>query len=238
MTNLTEAFYKIEIDWALWEKFYHKNQKAYIRKRLNAIKLLWKGQSRYSICVENLRYGVLTTWIKMYLSSNIDERHLPKNIKKEELSPTYKALHNLCQPITRKPTKFLTSEQEQALKAVIISKKPEEVGLAGYIWTGVIIAQYIKREFKVIYQPTSVYDVLARLGLSHQRAHQDYANADKQEQAVFVSKVKKKSPVLKRRKSYFLMNFVCMTSRPHFTHGAKKISNPMSVVTKVRDAHA
>jgi hypothetical protein len=49
--------------------------------------------------------------------------------------------------------------------------------------------QFIKREFAADYK-SGIYDLLDRLNLSHQKAHSDYQNADKQEQLQFIEDFK------------------------------------------------
>ncbi len=49
--------------------------------------------------------------------------------------------------------------------------------------------QFIKREFQIDYK-SGIYDLLERLDLSHQKAHSDYQNADKQSQLEFLAQFK------------------------------------------------
>jgi len=128
----------------------------------------------------------------MFINPEIDTQRLAKGTKVEELSATYKALFNLTQPIERDRLGFLTREQEAELKTIITTKQPNEVGFDCYIWTAKVISAYVKREFNIDYKPISIYDVLERLHLSHQRAHEDYSNADKEEQKEFIENLKKK----------------------------------------------
>lgn len=45
-----------------------------------------------------------------------------------------------------------------------------------------------------------IYEILDELNLSHQKAHRDYANADKEQQNIFVSNLKKNWKVRKKKK--------------------------------------
>ena len=49
--------------------------------------------------------------------------------------------------------------------------------------------EFIKREFAVDFK-SGIYDLLARLNLSHQKAHSDYQNASKDEQLQFIDRFK------------------------------------------------
>ncbi len=59
------------------------------------------------------------------------------------------------------------------------------MGLCGNIWTGVLMCQYLKQVYNVVYK-SGIYDLLERLNLSHQKAHADYANAKPSEQVAFI----------------------------------------------------
>ena len=48
--------------------------------------------------------------------------------------------------------------------------------------------QYLERTYDVRYK-SGIYDLLERLGLTHQRAHSDYGNADPEEQRVYLEKL-------------------------------------------------
>jgi hypothetical protein len=47
------------------------------------------------------------------------------------------------------------------------------------------MCQYLKTTYDVVYK-SGIYDLLERLGLSHQRAHADYGNAKPEDQAAFI----------------------------------------------------
>ena len=70
-----------------------------------------------------------------------------------------------------------------------MTKAPFECGLEGNIWNGQLMCEFIKREFAVDYK-SGIYDLLARLNLSHQKAHADYQNASKEEQFQFLDHFK------------------------------------------------
>jgi transposase len=66
--------------------------------------------------------------------------------------------------------------------------------------TAPVIAKYIEEAFKVKYSFSSIYDVLERLNLSHERAHQHYWNDDKKRARKFYRRHKKKKTALKKKK--------------------------------------
>lgn len=61
------------------------------------------------------------------------------------------------------------------------------------MWTGAILLEVIAQRFEVQLKDSRIYELLDELGLSYQRAHRDYANANSQAQKVWVDTVKKTS---------------------------------------------
>ena len=84
---------------------------------------------------------------------------------------------------------LLSKEQELSFKQTILSKAPFECALEGNLWNGTVMREFIKREFAVDFK-SGIYDLLARLNLSHQKAHSDYQNASKDEQIQFIEDFK------------------------------------------------
>jgi transposase len=85
----------------------------------------------------------------------------------------------------------LSQEQKQQLRSIIIEKTPTDYGFDRYIWTGEIICKLIQQEFDVELKDSRIYEILNELGLSHQKAHRDYDNADKDKQKEFQKTLKK-----------------------------------------------
>ncbi len=48
--NRTQALQEKALDTEQWQKLYYRHQQHYIRKRLDAIKLLKQGNSRFQVC--------------------------------------------------------------------------------------------------------------------------------------------------------------------------------------------
>jgi putative transposase len=60
----------------------------------------------------------------------------------------------------------LSKQQEAALRDLILTKGPEDVGLAGETnWTATLIGEYIKREYGFDYSIRGITGMLKRLGL-------------------------------------------------------------------------
>lgn len=163
-----KSFEQVGFDELEYKRYFHRNQSEYIRLRLRCVKDYAHGMEfaalseRYQIHEQSCR-----SYINTYISGGFEQ---------------------LCTPITRNQPSLLTQEQEAAFKRILLDKFPFEVGLEGNIWTGKLMRQYLKKTYAVVYK-SGIYDLLERLGLSYQRAHLDYGNADEQEQYKFIKEL-------------------------------------------------
>lgn len=114
---------------------------------------------------------------------------------------TVSVLHNLYKkeglkgipdkPIPGRPRR-LTSEQEAALKSIILNKVPVEVGFpADFNWTADLIRKYVMREYGYSYSIRGITKILDRLRLSYTRPTYVLAKADKEKQAQFIEEFEK-----------------------------------------------
>ena len=156
-------------DEVQWNKYFRHYQQEYIRKRLRAIKLFAENNDVSTISKtlslnKNSVYILLAAYLK-------------------------EGFEGLCRLAVRPKPTLLSPEQELSFKQTIVSKAPFECALAGNIWNGRLMREFIKREFAVDYK-SGIYDLLERLNLSHQKAHVDYQNASKDEQLQFLDRFK------------------------------------------------
>lgn len=104
----------------------------------------------------------------------------------------------------------MSSEQENALKELILNQVPFDVGFpADFNWTAGLIAKYIKREYGFDYSIKGITKILDRLNLSYTRPTYVLAKADKQKQEQFIQdfdKLKKTCWTAKLNKSSSLMS--------------------------------
>lgn len=114
-------------------------------------------------------YDTLSSWIDKYLKGGLSE---------------------LVSPIRHQKPSRLSVEQQQQLKAMVLTQRPTDYGIERQMWTGAILSEVIAQRFEVQLKD-SRYDLLEELGLSYQRAHRDYANADPTAQKDWVETVKK-----------------------------------------------
>lgn len=163
MTNRTFQLNERQLDLELWQKLYYKHQQEYLRKRLLAIKYLYEGSRTEVSALVNCTYKTLSTWIDKFLEGGLNE---------------------LVQPITHQVSSRLNAEQRQELKIMLLEQKPTDYGIDRNIWTGGIIISVIESRWGVKWQTTRIYEILSELNLSHQKAHRDYENADKEQQKI------------------------------------------------------
>jgi transposase len=90
----------------------------------------------------------------------------------------------------------LSLDQKREL-AIMIRQGPENSGLDTGVWTAPIIADLVKRRFRIAYSPSQIRRVLHELGFSLQYPRQEPSKADKKRQATWLDEelpeIKKKS---------------------------------------------
>jgi transposase len=157
---------------AVWQKLFYQNQKSRIRKRLEAVKYLYEGMTRKEVMIEvRCARQTLITWIDMYCAGGLE---------------------GLTQATVSNKPERLSDEQKVELKRMLLENKPTDYGIDRQIWTGKIIVGVIKHRWDVELQDSRIYAILKELGLSHQKAHRDYENAEPLAQQEFVSSLKKR----------------------------------------------
>ena len=66
-----------------------------------------------------------------------------------------------------------------------------QYGIDRQIWTGKSIIEVVNQRWNIQLKDSRIYDILKEIGLSHQKAHRDYENADQQAQQEFITTIKK-----------------------------------------------
>jgi transposase len=165
MYKIRDKFVEKGFDESDYQRFYRCHQAEYIRIRMRAVHsyaahldFTLAAQSS-GVCASSLR-----KYVNMYLVGGFA---------------------GLCQADTRHQPCFLSPAQALAFKAVLLNSTPSEQGLSGNLWTGSLMCTYLKKTYGVVYQ-SGIYDLLERLNLSHQKAHADYGNADKEAQKAYI----------------------------------------------------
>jgi len=165
MNHIRSKFLARGFDAQEYQRYVHRHQDEATRKKLRCVHAFAAGQE-FAALSKELRIHEQSS--RSYINIYIRE-----------------GFAGLCTAIKRPRSGQLTAEQEQAFKQVLLTSRPADQGLEGNIWTGTVMCQYLKTTYGVVYK-SGIYDLLERLGLSHQRAHADYGNAKPEDQAAFI----------------------------------------------------
>lgn len=205
--NRTFRLETYELDLDFWQKLYNKHQQEYLRKRLIAIKYLCEGKTRAEVSeLIKCSYKTLSIWIDKFLEGGLLE---------------------LVKPITHQLAESLSPEQKQEIKRMLLTEKPIDYGIDRNIWTGEIISSVIEWRWGVKLKKTRIYEILSELKLSHQKAHRDYANADREQQKTFVSTFKKKLQLKEEKEKIVCFDEFAVYDRPSIFYGwAEKNTRP------------
>ena len=91
----------------------------------------------------------------------------------------------------------LTIIQKQEITRVLINELPTKYGYNTATWTGPLLINWIKKEFKIEYKKAQIYNIIKDLGFSYQKGKGIFPEANKEKQENFKNSLKKTS----RRKS-------------------------------------
>jgi transposase len=167
----TEQLKAISFDPEEWEKLFYKYQQEYIRKRLKAIKYLYEGQTRQEVMTKiDCARKSLIIWIDRYCEGG---------------------LKALATPMKSNRKQKLGKEEKGELKKMLLEQKPTDYGIDRQIWTGKSIIEVVNQRWGIQLKDSRIYDILKEIGISHQKAHRDYENADPQAQQEFITTIKK-----------------------------------------------
>ena len=172
--NLSQRLRLVSLDKKQWQRLYYKNQRAYIRQRLSAIRYLSEGKSRAEVAqILGCTDLTIAKWMGKYLEAGLE---------------------GLVEPIKHQVKERLNLEQQQEIKGMVLNDRPTKYGIDREIWTGKIIVEVIKKKWGVDLKTSRIYEILDNLNLSHQKAHRDYDNADPIKQKQFIKILKKNAP--------------------------------------------
>lgn len=88
------------------------------------------------------------------------------------------------QPVTKPRNYKLTREQKEQIKAILHSKKPQDLGFQGEFWSPQSLKQLIQQKFKIIYKSAETYRKLFKFcGFSYQKVKYQDSRKDEQRTA-------------------------------------------------------
>ena len=108
----------------------------------------------------------------------------------------------------------LNFEQQQQIKAMLLEQRPTDYGIDRQMWTGAILSEVIAQRWQVHLKDSRIYELLEQMGLSYQRAHRDYANANPQAQQQWVKTVKKNFSTSNLRRRWCSLTSLPFMSAP------------------------
>lgn len=155
MKNYRQLITKYGFDLAVWKRYYHQHQIDYIRQRLWVVRHFSEGMYSSKVAKEmTISVAKVYRDIEKYLSGGFSG---------------LVARDTRCQPT------LLSASQEVAFKNTLLHTRPIDHGIDSHIWTGKVMIDYLQTQYKVTYK-SGIYDLLARLELTHQRDHADYSD--------------------------------------------------------------
>ena len=173
--ELQKKFEKLEPNFILLDELYKKNPKEYIRRRLKAIKLLWKGYTKNQVIEKlDVHRTKLQDCFKSIVEMGVDE-----------------GLKYLARTKKVKRGKKLSQEEQDEIIRILEDTTPQDYGYEQYIFTGKILVEIIKEKYNKDVSDQTVYNLLHTKGLSYQKGHRDYENADPEVQYDYCVKLKK-----------------------------------------------
>lgn len=90
-------------------------------------------------------------------------------------------------------TPQLSPEQMQRIGQLLEEETPDEHGYNTQRWTGPLLIDWIDQQFGVRFKRAHIYNIIARLGFSYQKARGIYPEANPAEQETFKQDLKKNS---------------------------------------------
>ena len=155
--NLRKEFITKGFDEKEYKKYWLKNKAHYIRKKLTVLHLYSQGLGVEELVKKTSHNPkTINNYLNLYLEGGFEL---------------------LCKKQEQPKKGRLTGQQLLEFKWVLLNHKPVDFGLAGVIWTGNIMIVFLYLFYGVTYD-SGIYSLLSRLGLSYQKAHQDYAESD------------------------------------------------------------
>jgi len=209
-SNRRQRIDKAPQDREEWQKLYYKHQKSYQRRRLLAIKLLWDGYKLVDVCFElGCNIKTLNKWIDLYLNGGFAELLRPKKSGKKGKGK-------------------LDATKLRILKYIILHKTPLDYGKDVYRWTLALLLDLIAEKWEITLKKSRLQTILSEdLGLSYQKFHRDYANADKAKQRAFISDIHQQVENLDSQEALIWFDEFSISTRPDAGYGwAEKNTSP------------
>jgi len=157
-----------------WSRLFKLHKEEYLRKRLRAINLCWDGLSQNQVKRQlGCSQSSLHRWIDSYLDGGFTKllgKWISGNSGKGKL----------------------TKIRKRILRYIILKKSPMDYAYQSGVWTLDLLIDLLNKKWDISLQKSQLYVILNKdLGLSHQKFHRDYQEADKGKQKQFLKDLDK-----------------------------------------------
>ena len=150
-----------------------KDERYGIGIRLYAVYQVAKGQSSRKLeDLYNTSFKQITNWVHRFEKEGLD------GLKDKE---------------GRGRKDKLTLIQKQQLAMVLKDELPIKYGFNTATWTGPLLINWIKKEYRIEYKKAQIYNIIKALGFSYQKGKGIFPEANKEKQENFKSTLKKTS---------------------------------------------
>jgi transposase len=150
-----------------------KDERYTIGLRLYAVYQVAKGQSSRKL--EDL-YGTsfkqITNWVHRFEQEGLDGLRDKKGRGRKDR---------------------MTLAQKQEVAMLLKKESPIKFGFNTATWTGPLLIDWIKKEFKIEYKKAQIYTIIKSLGFSYQKGKGIFPEAQAGQQAQFKKHIKKNS---------------------------------------------
>ncbi len=154
-----------------------KDERYGIGIRLYAVYQVSKGQSSRKLeDLYNTSFKQITNWVHRFEKEGLEGLKDKKGRGRKDR---------------------LTLIQKQEITMVLENELPTKYGYNTATWTGPLLINWIKKEFKIEYKKAQIYNIIKTLGFSYQKGKGIFPEANKEKQENFKNALKKTS----RRKS-------------------------------------
>lgn len=194
-------------DRAEWQRLYYHHQNFYLRRRMNAIKLIWDGVKLVDVCIVlNCDIKSLRNWVDAYLSGGFKQLLAPKVSGKRDKGK-------------------LNKDQLRVLKYIVLEKTPLDYGMDFYRWTLDAIKNLIATKWQIELKKSQIQVILKqKLGLSYQKFHRDYANADINKQKAFAKDINQRIENKSEDEVQIWFDEFSISTRPDASYGWARVN--------------
>ncbi len=150
---------------------FRKDEKYNIGIRLYAIYQVSIGKpSRELEILYNTSFKQITNWVHRFEKEGIEGlKDKPKSGRKSQLNESQ------CQTIGK----------------ILNEVQPSDYGYNSATWTGPMLIDWIKKEFKIEFKKAQIYNIIKKLGFTYQKSKGIYPETDEEKQEEFKETLKK-----------------------------------------------